>query len=93
MDWSFSSDRAFKKGAFFRTKHETREIPALSHFAASPFILNKRGVDIAANVWFAHAHPEARLREMNVLCENYGYTLTLLSMSAGDEVWAPRGED
>ncbi len=92
MDWSFSSDRAFKKGAFFRTKHEPLEIPASSHLAASPSILHKRGIDIAANVWFPHAHPEARLREMNVLCENYGYTLTLLSMSAGDEVWAPRTE-
>lgn len=93
MDWSFSSDQAFDKGAFFRTKNETQEIPASSHFANSSSILNKRGIDIAANVWFAHAHPEARLREMNVLCENYGFTLTLLSMSTGDEVWASRGED
>lgn len=27
---------------------------------------------------------------MKLVCENYGYTLTLLSLSNGDKAWAPR---
>ncbi len=90
IDWSFSSDLAFKKGAFFRTRLQTNEIPATSYCAAMPSPLGKRGEDIAASVWFPHAHPDATLREINVRCENYGYTLTLLHMSAGEQVWQQR---
>ncbi|WP_421884998.1 hypothetical protein [Methylibium sp.] len=39
--------------------------------------------------WFEHAHPDAVAREMKPQRDNYGYTLTLLHLSAGDKAWAP----
>ena len=36
---------------------------------------------------------DAVAKEMKLVCENYGYTLTLLSLSNGDKVWEPRCRD
>lgn len=90
MDWSVSSDKARTNGAFFRTKGRVVELPAGS-IAADDGVASCRGGDrIALTSWFPHAHPDAVVREMKLACENYGYKLTLLCLSAGDTVWEPR---
>jgi hypothetical protein len=48
------------------------------------------GDQISLGTWVEHAHRDTVAREMKLACENYGYTLTLLSLSNGDKVWAPR---
>jgi hypothetical protein len=89
MDWSVSSDKARANGAYFRTKGRVVELPAES-IAASPSVISCReGQRVSLKAWFPHAHPDAVAREMKLVCDNYGYVLTLLVLSPGDKVWAP----
>lgn len=90
MDWSVSSDKARANGAFFRTKGRVVELPAGSIAADDGVASCRTGERVALNAWFPHGHPDAIAREMKLACENYGYTLTLLHLSAGDKVWEPR---
>lgn len=89
MDWAVPSDRALKNGAFFKTKASPREMPAASVTAAG--ITERRGQDIGAAVWFPHADGAAKLKELTLVCDNYGSTLTLLCLSPGEKVWPPWG--
>jgi hypothetical protein len=90
MNWSVSSDRAFKNGAYFKTRGRVVPVPDGS-LAADPATESSRlGERIALKTWFEHAHPDATVREMKLQCDNYGYTLSLLHLSRGDNVWAPR---
>lgn len=89
MDWAVPSDRALKNGAFFKTRTTVCPVPAASLTAAK--MTEKGGEIVAANVWFANAHPAARLKEMTLACDNYGSTLTLLCLSPNDQVWPPWG--
>lgn len=87
IDWAVSSDLARRNGAFFKYRQQTVELPS-SSAAADPGIAScKAGSVIPLNTWFEHAHHEAKAREMKIACDNYGYTLTLLSMSPTDKVW------
>jgi hypothetical protein len=90
MDWAVSSDKARKKGAFFKTKGQVVELPAGSLAADETVGSSRTGERIGLKTWFKHAHADAVAREMKLVCENYGYTLTLLLLSPGDDVWAPR---
>ena len=93
MDWAISSDKARANGAFFRTKGRVIELPSGS-LAADEMVCTSRGGErISLLTWFEYAHRDAVAREMKLVCENYGYTLTLLDLSPGDKVWAPREWD
>lgn len=90
MDWAISSDKARANGAFYKTKGRVVELPAGSIAANDAIASCRTGDQISLNTWFEHAHRDAVAREMKLVCENYGYTLTLLSLSNGDKAWAPR---
>ena len=90
MDWSVSSDKARANGAFFRTRGRVVELPANSIAANSSVASCRSGERVSLNTWFQHAHVDAVAREMKLVCDNYGYTLSLLQMSPGDKVWEPR---
>lgn len=89
IDWAVSSDRARSNGAFFKTRGKVVELPDGSLAANELVPFSRRGERVQLNVWFEHAHRDASALEMKVTCENYGYTLTMLHLSAGDKVWKP----
>lgn len=89
IDWSVSSDRARKNGAFFRPRQQTLELPPDSMAADLSLSSCKAGEEVPLRLWFEHAHPEAKVREMKLACDNYGYTLTLLQLSPSDKTWPP----
>lgn len=90
IDWSVSSDKARANGAFFRTKGRVVELPAGSIAADESVDACRAGESVRLDTWFQHGHPDAVAREMKLVCENYGYTLSLLQLSTGDRVWEPR---
>ena len=90
MDWAISTDKARANGAFYKTKGRVVELPAGSIAANEAIASCRTGDQVSLNTWFEHAHRDAVAREMKLVCENYGYTLTLLSLSNGDKAWAPR---
>ena len=90
MDWAISSDKARVNGAFYKTKSRIVELPQGSLAADKAIASNRSGTPISLDTWFKHAHRDAIVREMKLVCVNYGYTLTLLSLSNGDKVWEPR---
>lgn len=89
IDWSISSDRAFKNGVFIRTKGLTVELPERSLAADQSISDDKSGVRISLKTWFKHAHADAVMREMKLGCNNYGYTLSLLHLSPSDKAFPP----
>jgi Zn-dependent peptidase ImmA (M78 family) len=90
MDWSVSSDKARANGAFFKTKGRVVELPAGSIAADETVGSCRSGERVGLNTWFKHAHHDAVVQEMKLVCDNYGYTLSLLQLSSGDKVWEPR---
>lgn len=90
MNWSISSDRAFKNGAYFKTRGHVIAVPHGSLAGDVEEASSRSGERLPLKTWFEHAHPEAHVREMKLHCENYGYTLSLLHLSPGDKVWSPR---
>lgn len=91
IDWSISSDKAFKNGAYFRTSDRVIELPAGSLAADTSTTSDRHGVATSVSTWFGHASRGAFLREMKLACDNYGYSLSLLHLSSGDKVWPPWG--
>lgn len=89
IDWSISSDRAFKNGVFIRTKGITVELPRESLAADDSLRDCRLGERVSVNVWFEHAHASAVMREMKLGCDNYGYTLSLLHLSPSDKAFKP----
>lgn len=87
MDWAVPSDRALKNGAFFRTKASPCEIPGASLTAAGT--TERGGQQVGAAVWFPHADSAAKLKELTIVCDNYGSTLTILCLSPNEKVWPP----
>lgn len=90
MNWSVSSDQAFKNGAYFKTRGRVVPVPEGSLAAAPEKQSSRLGERVQLKTWFENAHPDAVVREMKLQCDNYGYTLSLLHLSNGDKVWAPR---
>lgn len=90
IDWSVSSDKARANGAFIKTRGRVVELPAQSIAADGSSESCRLGQSVGLNTWFEHAHSDAVAREMKVVCENYGYTLSLLHLSRGDKTWEPR---
>jgi len=49
-----------------------------------------RGSTMALQTWFKDAHRDAVARDMNVQCDNHGFTLSLLHLSPNYAAWPPR---
>lgn len=89
IDWTISSDRAYKNGVFIRTKGVTVQLPDGSLAADESISDDKSGVKISLKTWFEHAHADAVMREMKLGCSNYGYSLSLLHLSPSDKAFPP----
>lgn len=89
IDWSVSSDRAFKNGAYFKTRGRVVPLPDGSLAADNETESCRAGERMPLKTWFEHAHPDAVVREMKLQCDNYGYTLSMLHLSPSDKAWAP----
>lgn len=91
INWSVSSDRALKNGAYFRTVGRPPiEVPAAS-IASDPMRPHARsGEPVALQTWFKYAHRDAVAREMKVQCDNHAFALSLLHLSPTDAAWPPR---
>ncbi|CAB3668180.1 ImmA/IrrE family metallo-endopeptidase [Paraburkholderia rhynchosiae] len=93
INWAWSSEPAFRAGAFFRTRGHVIPVPEQS-LAANPDIRHdRRGAEIRASVWFGHADPQMSLREMKIHAGQYDATLSLLWLPRGADVWPPRHRD
>ena len=90
MNWSVSSDKAFKNGAYFKTRGRVVSLPEGSLATALERESSRLGERMPLKTWFENAHPDAVVREMKLRCDTYSYTLSLLHLSHGDKVWAPR---
>ncbi len=90
IDWSVSTERARVNGAYFRTRNRVVELPANTLAADSGVATCRTGRRVPLGAWFEHAHRDAEATEMKLVCDNYGYTLSLLRLSPGDKAWAPR---
>lgn len=90
MQWAFSSNSAFKNGAFFSTKKTVTSIPDGS-LAANPLVVEeKNGEKIKATIWFQYADKEAYLTEYKIISEKYDQIITLIVLPKGLSVWKPR---
>jgi hypothetical protein len=89
IDWSVSTDRALKNGAYIKTRNRVAPLPDGS-LATDAVAESRAGERLPLNTWFPHAHRDADVREMKLQCDNYGYTLSLLHLSANDKAWPPR---
>jgi hypothetical protein len=90
MNWAWSSQPAFKSGAFFRTRSQTIAVPTGSITADHAISSERHGVDVPATVWFPHAEPGLHLREMKLYSEHYDSVITLLVLPRGVTAWRPR---
>lgn len=90
MMWSVSTDAARKNGAYFATKGRPVELPTASLAANTSVASSRTGQNISLSTWFRHAHKDAVAKEMKLVCDNYEYILSIVLMSPGDKVWAPR---
>jgi Zn-dependent peptidase ImmA (M78 family) len=89
MDWSVSTDKARKNGAYFKTKGKVVELPSGTLAADDSVGSNRQGERRPLRSWFEHAHKDAEVLEMKLFCGNYGYSLSLLILSSGEKVWDP----
>lgn len=90
MRWACASQAAFKSGAYFAAKQKTIPIPEGSLAADESVDHDKTGQEIPAQVWFPHADPGAKLREMKLYSEHYNRTISLLVLPKSVSCWAPR---
>lgn len=93
INWAWSSEPAFKAGAFFKTRGKTIPIPDGSLAAHSKIKHDRRGTEIPAAVWFQHADSQMHVREMKIHAEQYDAVLSLLWLPRGAEVWPPRDRE
>lgn len=88
--WSHSSKRAMQAGAFFRTRSSSPlVIPERSLAADDRVTHERRGINIAADVWFAHADAGDSLREMKISADQYDSVMSLLILPRHCRVWSP----
>lgn len=90
MKWAWSSQPAFKAGAFFRTRSQTIPIPDGSIAANAAIVAERLGVHVPASVWFRHAEPQLHLREMKLYSEHYESMITLLVLPRVATAWPAR---
>lgn len=88
IDWSHSSTRAMKAGAFFATrKGGPIPIPESSLANDDSVAHDRLGKNIAASVWFPKAEEQFSLREMKIRADQYDTTLTLLHLPRSAKAW------
>lgn len=89
IDWSKASTRAMQAGAFFKTKNNTIPVPNASVAANTSVVHDRLGVEIPAQIWFPHAHPDMSLLEMKLYSEQYDCIFTILKLPRYATVWEP----
>jgi hypothetical protein len=92
INWSCSSSRALKAGAFLRTRNQVIPVPCDSLAGNISVKQERRGADIPAKVWFKHAEEGLALREMKISSDHYGSIWSLLHLPRNADVWPPRSE-
>lgn len=90
INWSWSSEPAFKAGAFFRTSNNVIPVPTGSIAQDSAVKHNRQGVEIPGSIWFPHAAPHISVREMKIHAEQYDAVLSLLCLPRSTNVWPLR---
>lgn len=93
IDWAWSSKRAFKAGAFFKTRSNTIEIPAASLAANADIAHDRSGIELPGQVWFPHADKRMTLTEMKVFSDQYDCVFTILKLPPLGNGAAPMGEE
>lgn len=89
MQWAFPSRPARRAGVFFSTRKQTIEVPVGS-LAVAPGVKHERkGIELPAKIWFAHAEADTSVREMKVSSDQYDYVLSLLVLPRSATVWPP----
>lgn len=89
MSWAWSSEPAWRSGAFFKTKKDLIEIPRGTLAANTSLQIERKGIEIPANIWFRHAEKNINIREMKIHMDQLDRTLTLLILPKGADVWPP----
>lgn len=89
IDWAWSSEPAWKAGAFFRTKGNVIEIPRGTIASDDSIHIEREGKTIPAISWFPYAEKGIALREMKLNMDQFDCTLTLLILPKSVEVWPP----
>lgn len=87
IDWAWSSEPAYRAGAFFKTRSSTIPIPDGSLASNGSISQERAGRDIPANVWFKNAEKDLVLREMKIYADQYDSTITLLKLPQYADVW------
>jgi Zn-dependent peptidase ImmA (M78 family) len=91
MNWSVSSEPAFKAGAFFKTRSGPPvPVSAYSLAANESAFIERQGIEIPARTWFRHANEGDLVREMKISSDQYGNVLTLLSLPKNMNAWPSR---
>lgn len=90
MNWAFSSEPAYKAGAFFKTKGRVVPLPVSSLAADSTVSRDCVGRPLSANLWFKHAVEGMHVREMKIVAERLGTVISLLVLPRTADVWPPR---
>lgn len=87
INWSWSSEPAFKAGAFFRTRNNVIPVPTGSIAQNAAVKHNRQGIEIPCSIWFPHAAPHISVREMKIHAEQYDAVLSLLCLPRSTNVW------
>lgn len=90
IKWSWSSQPAFKAGAFFKSKGPPVAVPVASLAANHSLKIEKSGQNLQAKIWFEHADSETPLREMKLSSDRYDTVLSLLVLPTSLSAWRPR---
>lgn len=90
INWASSSERAFKSGAYFKTRDNVIPVPEGSLTADDSVLVHSEGARVSAKKWFAHSDSDAALTEMKIYSEQYNSTLTLLLLPKYMDFWPPR---
>ena len=87
MNWAWSSDPAWKAGAFFKTKQNIIEIPSGTLASDNSLNNEREGTEVLAQRWFNPSDKSLYLREMKLSMEQFDRTMTLLILPRSADVW------
>jgi len=90
INWAWSSEPAYKAGAFLKTRKATLELPHGSLAADSTVEQERTGQNVAASVWFPHAERDMPLLEIKLVAQRLGAVISVLRLPAGASVWPRR---
>lgn len=89
MNWAWSSEPAFKAGAFFKTRNQTIPVPQGALALDSSIKHHRQGVELPVSTWFPHADTRIPMREMKIHADQYDRVITLLCLPRSVDVWPP----